>query len=165
MCPRAERRWRDRSGFTLVEVMVAFAVMALILGVLYRSVVQTSAGASGFSARVGEEIIAQSLIAEFRDRRDLRDGSYAGNRDGRRWTLRASLMDLAPQLPKGLAARDDAGASPAAASGGAAAPADKPKPVWVAQRLVLQVATGAKPLRTEVVHLVRLPPPTRDEAR
>ncbi len=33
---------------------------------------------------------------------------------------------------------------------------EPPKPVWVAQRLVLRVATGARPLETEVVHLVRL---------
>lgn len=161
MSPPAERRWRDTSGFTLVEVMVAFAVMALILGVLYRNVVQTSAGAYAFSARLGGEIVAQSLLAEFRDRRDLRDGSYAGNRDGRRWTLRASLMDLTPQLPKGLAARGEAGAPPAPGAG----PAEASKPVWVAQRLVLQVATGARPLQTEVVHLVRQPPPPTDDAR
>lgn len=161
----ADRRFRDRSGFTLVEVMVAFAVMALILGVLYRTVVQTRAGASAFSARVGEEVIARSLLAEFRDRRDLRDGSYAGNRDGRRWTLKATVMDLAPQLPEGLAASGDARPPAGPVPGGPAATADAPKPVWIAQRLVLQVATGARPLRTEAVHLVRVPPPATDDAR
>ena len=143
---RGARRCADRSGFTLVEVLVAFAVMATILGVLYRGVVQTRAGAAGFSVRTQEEAVALSLLADFRARRDLRDGSYAGNRDGRAWTLRASTMDLAGQLPKGMEVdKPDAG-KPA-------------KPVWVAQRLVLQVATSGRPLETEAMHLVRPPPP------
>ena len=154
MSRRADRgahRWADRSGFTLVEALVAFAVMATILGVLYRGVVQTRAGAAGFSARTREEAVALSLLADFRARRDLRDGSYAGTRDGRPWTLRASPMDLAGQLPKGMEVdKPDAGRSDAG----------KPaKPVWVAQRLVLQVTTSGRPLETEATHLVKRPPP------
>lgn len=150
MCPRAERgRFADTSGFTLIEALVAFTVMATVLGVLYRGVVQTRAGAVSFGARTQEEAVARSLLAEFRARRDLHDGSYAGNRDGRRWTLKASAMDLTAQLPKGekpLVPPKPEPGKPA-------------KPTWVAQRLVLQVATGARPLETEAVHLVRLPPP------
>ena len=141
---RGARRWTDRSGFTLVEALVAFAVMATILGVLYRGVVQTRAGAAGFSDRTQEEAVALSLLADFRARRDLRDGSYAGTQDGRPWTLRASAMDLAGQLPKSAeASKPDAG-KPA-------------KPVWVAQRLVLEVTTSGRPLETEAMHLVKLP--------
>ena len=152
MSRRADRgahRWADRSGFTLVEALVAFTVMATILGVLYRGVVQTRAGAAGFSARTQEEAVALSLLADFRARRNLRDGRYAGNRDGRAWTLRASPMDLTGQLPKGMEAdKPDAG-KPA-------------RPVWVAQRLVLQLTTSGRPLETEAMHLVKLPPPGSD---
>ena len=42
---------------------------------------------------------------------------------------------------------------------------EPPKPIWVAQRLVLRVATGARPLETEAVHLVKLTPPPEDDAR
>ncbi len=149
MSRRADRgahRYTDRSGFTLVEALVAFAMMATILGVLYRGVVQTRAGAAGFGIRTQEETVALSLLADFRARRDLRDGSYAGTRDGRSWTLRASPMDLTGQLPAGTEV-------------------DKPdvgkvaKPVWVAQRLVLRVTTSGRPLETEATHLVKLPPP------
>ena len=154
MSRRADRgahRYTDRSGFTLVEALVAFAVMATILGVLYRGVVQTRAGAVGFSARAQEEAVALSLLADFRARRDLRDGSYAGTRDNRPWTLRASPMDLAGQLPKGMEVdKPDVGKAA--------------KPVWTLQRLVLRVTTSGRPLETEATHLVKLPPPS-SEAR
>ena len=142
---------------------------------LYRGVVQTRAGANVFAARTQEEVVARSLLTEFRGRRDLRDGSYAGTRGGRRWTLKASPMDLSAQLPKGdKALGADKGSSnpPAAAnSGNPSAPnpvvgrPEPPKPVWVAQRLVLQVATGARPLQTEAVHLVRLAATPNEDAR
>lgn len=177
MCRRAEPRrprYADRSGFTLIEALVAFTVMATVLGVLYRGVVQTRAGANVFAARTQEEVVARSLIGEFVVRRDLRDGSYAGTRDGRRWTLKASAMDLSAQLPKGDRAlgADKVPSGPAEAAGGSpggpGSPPGRPeppKPVWVAQRLVLQVATGARPLQTEAVHLVRLAPPPGEDAR
>lgn len=172
MCRRAERdpphRLADRSGFTLIEALVAFTVMATVLAVLYRDVVQTRAGANVFAARTQEEVVARSLIAEFRDRRDLRDGSYAGTRDGRRWTLKASPMDLTAQLPKGDKALG-AGSGHASSANGSTSPlSGKPepqKPIWVAQRLVLRVATGARPLEAEAVHLVRLAPPPGEEGR
>ena len=188
MCRRAERgarrRLADRSGFTLIEALVAFTVMATVLGVLYRGVVQTRAGANVFAARTQEEVVARSLLAEFGARRDLRDGSYAGTRDGRRWTLKASPIDLTAQLPKGDEALgagnvplNPADANPANANPANASAANpnlanpnlaKPepaKPVWVAQRLVLRVATGARPLESEAVHLVRLAPPPEEDAR
>ncbi len=138
------RRGADRSGFTLVEVLVAFVVMAMVLSVLYRSTVQTRAGAFGFSTREEEETVALSLLAEFRSRRDLADGRYAGERDGRHWTLVASPIDLADQLPKGRKPAHEAGKSD--------------RPVWRMQRLVLQVATAGRPLETEALHLVRPKP-------
>lgn len=176
----AARRWVDRSGFTLIEALVAFTVMAIVLGVLFRGVVQTRAGANVFAARTQEEVVARSLIADFRGRRDLRDGSYAGMRDGRRWTLKASAMDLTEQLPKGdkklgadpaAAGSADAPNGPDAGVSGPGVPSPAtgrpppPKPVWVAQRLVLRVATGARPLETEVVHLVKLAPSDAGNAR
>ena len=176
----APRRWADRSGFTLIEALVAFTVMAIVLGVLFRGVVQTRAGANVFAARTQEEVVTRSLIADFRARRDLLDGSYAGTRDGRRWTLKASAMDLTEQLPRGdkklgadpvaAGSTDAASASNAGVSGpGGPSPATgRPqplKPVWVAQRLVLRVATGARPLETEVVHLVKLAPSDAGDAR
>lgn len=155
-------RYADRSGFTLIEALVAFTVMATVLGVLYRGVVQTRAGAAVFAARTQEEVVARSLLAEFRARRDLRDGSYSGSRDGRRWTLKASAMDLSEQLPKG---EPPGGAAPPADRPGGPAKPEAKKPLWVAQRLVLKVATGARPLETEAVHIVKLPPPADEATR
>lgn len=143
---RPARRLADRSGFTLVEVLVAFVVMTTVLGVLYRGTVQTRAGAVAFDRRMRDEAVALSVLAEFRSRRDLADGRYAGERDGRHWTLGASPMDLAAQLPKGGDA-DRPGAGDGAA-----------KAKWTMQRLVLRVDTSGRPLETEALHLVAAPP-------
>lgn len=137
-------RFADRSGFTLVEALVAFTVMATVLGVLYRGVVQTRVGAVGFAAHTRGEVVARSILADYAARRDLRDGTYHGTRDGRAWTLKATAMNLAGQLPKGE--KPPVPPKPE--------PGQPPKPTWVAQRLVLSVATGARPLESEAVHLV-----------
>ena len=75
---KAERRLR---GFTLIEVVVAFAILALSLGALYESF----GGALRRSATAGKRELAalraESLLAEFRGSGGLlpaRTGSDAG---------------------------------------------------------------------------------------
>ena len=140
------RRSADCSGFTLIEVLVAFAVMATLMSVMYRSVVVMRAGANAFDDRTLEELIARSLFEEYIARRDLRNGNYAGERSGHDWTLSARPLDLSAQLPPPSAR--------AIAKGG-----EDGRRRWIPQRLILRVTTRGHPLELETIHLVRPAPP------
>lgn len=142
----ASRRSADRSGFTLIEVLVAFTVMATLMSVTYRSVVMTRGGAKTFDNRMREELIARSLFDEFVAVRDLHNGNYSGERTGHDWTLNARPLDLSAQLPP---------PSPRAIAKGG----EDGRRSWVPQRLVLRVVTSGRPLELETVHLVRPEPP------
>ena len=152
---RPTGRYIDRSGFTLIEVLVAFVVLTTLLSVMYRSVVVTRAGANAFDARTQGELVARAVFAEFLARRDLHNGSYSGERDGRNWTLTARPLDLAAQLPPLPPPPQLPPGSPAAGAGPNAAQ----KPRWVPQRIVVRVATSGRPLQIEAVHLVATEPP------
>lgn len=78
-----------QSGFSLIEMMVAFAIMALSLGVLYQ-ILSGSVSSLRDTARVSEEVlIAQSVL----QRRSavpsegwIEDGEESG---GYRWSVRS----------------------------------------------------------------------------
>ena len=61
MSARPDRR-ADRSGFTLIEVLVAFTVMATLLVVLYRGVVTLRQGAVAFDDHTDRELIARAVL-------------------------------------------------------------------------------------------------------
>lgn len=153
-------RFADRAGFTLLEVLVALTVMATLMGVLYRSVVVTRTGALTFADRAGQVAVARGLLAEFVARRDLRDGDYRGERDGRSWTLSARPLDLSHQLP--TAPPPSAAQGQAALVAAGALRSDDGAPRWAPQRLVLRVGTAPRVLELEAVRLAR--PPLRAAA-
>lgn len=162
MFARGERRvgcgrLRDRSGFTLLEVLVALAVMGALMGVMYRSVVVTRAGAVAFGNRSRGELVARAVLADFSARRDLRDGFYRGDRDGLSWTLSARSLDLSAQLPAAPPSTEAQGTAAAMASETTRSASDDGQPVWTPQRLVLEVAGRGRPVTAEAIRLVREP--------
>ena len=80
---------QGEAGFTLVEVIVAFAILALALGVLMFIIsdgIQRSAQAE-LAAEAAS--LAQSLLAQAAAETPLRSGERAGQFDDRRrWRLR-----------------------------------------------------------------------------
>ena len=151
---------RGRDGFTLIETLVAFAVMATLLSVLFRGVVTLRAGAFAFDARIQEDVVARAILDDALTNRNLRAGTYSGIRDGRRWTMVAKAMDLSAQIP---AAR----AIPAPPPGPGALRSQTPLPVpsgtgsappvpaWAPQRLIVRVETTGRPVEIETIRLVK----------
>jgi general secretion pathway protein I len=93
------RQGRER-GFSLLEVLVAFSILALSLGALllvFSTGLRNTALAADYTRAVS---LAESKLAEVGARRPLAPGASEGNVDGRyRW--QAEVTELAP--PEGVA--------------------------------------------------------------
>ena len=147
-------RSHDTAGFTLLEVLVAFTVMATILVVLYRGVVTLRQGAEAFDDHTAREIVARAVLDEALADRGLTPGIHHGTRDGRRWTLVANPIDLSAQLPPPAeTAQAKPGQPPATPGAPGAKPAEKPE--WTTQRLTVRIESRGKPLEIETLRLVR----------
>lgn len=164
MSPRPEHRrdphlprLRGNDGFTLVETLVAFTVMAMLLSVLFRGVVMMRSGSVAFDRRTHEELVARSVWDDAVANRELRNGNTSGLRDGHRWTLMAKSFDVSPQLGVAPAAGltrlpgPNGGTAPMATSAAGAGP------VWIPQRLIVRVETEGRPVEIETIRLVKAP--------
>lgn len=152
------RRFTDRGGFTLVEVLVAFAVMATLLSVLFRGVVVMRAGSIAFDQRTHQEFVARAVLDDALAKRDLANGSYSGLREGSRWTLVAKSVDLSAQLPPPDRRAETATAGQnqqGVQEQGKQEQKKDEKPTWVPQRLMVQVDTKGRPLEVETIRLVK----------
>jgi len=102
---RRARRWHPCSGssgvagqggFSLLEVLVAFAILALTMGVLLQifSRALSTTAVSGSFARAAE--LAQGVLTLAGVETPLEQGDYSGETgDGFTWTLRISPIDVA----------------------------------------------------------------------
>jgi general secretion pathway protein I len=78
-------------GFTLLEVIVALAILAISLGALLRIFSNDLNRASETEAQVVANALAQSLLARLGTEEALADGDTAGKfNNGFRWRLRVA---------------------------------------------------------------------------
>ena len=91
------------SGFTLLEVLIAFLIAALALGVLFRGAVEGQA-ASSVSARYAEALTrARSHLAAAEAAGPPRAGDQSGDDGGGfRWRLRTSPISEGVPGPNGV---------------------------------------------------------------
>ncbi len=142
------RRFSGNDGFTLIEVLVAFTVMAVLLSVLFRGVVVMRAGANAFDDRTHVELVAHAVLDDALAQRAMREGTYSGTREGRPWTIVAKAVDLTAQLP--APPEDPAQRQP---------PGTPPERLkWTTQRLVVSVAAGARTIQVETIRLIKAEP-------
>ena len=134
---RDQPRERGASaGFTLIEVLTAFAIVAVVSLVVQRGVVQSRAGLVAVEDRLAAERVARSLLAEPLRVSDIGTGGRTGTLDGYRYTIRLAALEL--PLPE--AERDaESGCQPSA---GACDPADPAASVrWTPMRQDIEVMT------------------------
>jgi general secretion pathway protein I len=98
--PRSSAAPRRQVGFSLLEVLVAFAILALTLGVLLQifSRALTTTAVSGSFARAAE--VAEAALAMAGVEIPLEEGNHSGKAEGGYdWSLRISLVDVSDIFP------------------------------------------------------------------
>jgi general secretion pathway protein I len=124
---------RDRAiaGFTLIEVLVALAVVAVSLAAIGALMAATVRGSRSIDQHLALVETARAVEAGLPDRGDLAVGSLSGDMGGYRWRV-----DVAPCIAGFVDAR-------------------LPSP-WVPQTVVITVQSPAGPvLRVDTVRLRR----------
>lgn len=136
-----------RDGFTLVEALVAFAIVAAATLVVQRGVVDARNGVGHTAARMAPEAIALSLLAEPLGNADLREGRRSGRTGGRRYDVR--LVPLVnPLLNEESEEPKQNGGSP---------PRRPQQVTWIPVRVAISVETDSPDwLKVETVKLGRL---------
>jgi len=122
---------RTQRGFTLIEVVVAFAILALSLGALYESFGGSLRRSSTAGKRELAALRAESLLAEFRGSGGLLPQPRAGrDASGHEWRITSK------PYPAELTERSE----------------------WVAEAVTVEVSFGqgsARALKVESVELLR----------
>ena len=96
-------RRRDSRGFSLIEILVAFAVLSLALGVLLRIF-----GGGGHVAKLAEDyyralITAESLLSQLGMETPVTPGNLSGvTPDGYRWSIQSTPYPMDPRLTGGM---------------------------------------------------------------
>lgn len=80
-------------GFTLIEVVVAIAVLALVLGAIGGAVGTTVKGLRSIDRQLPLLETAQGLLAALPDRTTLRPGAQTGTTGAVRWRIDVAPLD------------------------------------------------------------------------
>lgn len=140
-------RRAGREGFTLIEALVAFAIVAALSLVVQRGLIQSRVGWAAVEDRTGAERLARSLLEEPLTPVAVAAGGREGVTDGRRWRIGLQSLDL--PLPSPPAPENGVGGAPQTAQDG---------PRWLPLRLRIEVATArGRPVEVETVRLAPFP--------
>ncbi|SFK54094.1 type II secretion system protein [Methylorubrum salsuginis] len=134
-----------QDGFTLIEALVAFAIVAALSLVVQRGLIQSRVGWAAVEDRTGAERLARSLLEEPLTPAAVAAGGREGVTDGRRWRIGLQTLDL--PLPNPPEPETGAAPPPQPAQEG---------PRWLPLRVRIEVATARG--RSVEVETVRLAP-------
>jgi general secretion pathway protein I len=133
---------RGSAGFTLIEVLVAIAVLAVVLGAIGAVVGNTVRTIHSVDRRLPILETAQSLIAALPARDALQPGTQSGTSGEFRWRIDAVLLN--GNVP------DNAAAALSTAATGA-----PPKVNWMPLAITVRVQGGeGPPVRLDTVRLI-----------
>jgi len=141
---------RGSAGFTMIEVLVAIAVLAVVLGAIGAVVGNTVRTIRSVDRRLPLLETAQSLIAALPARDALQPGTQTGTSGDFRWRIDAVLLNITvPDNAAAALSTAATGASPAAAAGAS------PKVNWVPLAITVRVqGSEGPPVRLDTVRLI-----------
>ena len=101
----SRRSCSDVAGFTLIEVLVALAIVAAVLWSIGAVIATSVKGTRSIDQRLALTGAAETLLAELSARNLLKPGRQSGQLAGHRWRIDVSPMDTslandAPQNPR-----------------------------------------------------------------
>jgi general secretion pathway protein I len=83
------------AGFTLIEALVALAIVAAVLGSIGAVIATTVKGTRGIDQRLALGGTAEMLLAALPSRTLLKTGRQSGELAGHRWRIDVSAMNVA----------------------------------------------------------------------
>jgi general secretion pathway protein I len=86
------------AGFTILEVLVAIAVVAVVLGAIGSVTATNTRGVRSLEQHVVLAETARAVVAGLRSREQLASGSLSGEMYGNRWQIGAAPMLDGPML-------------------------------------------------------------------
>jgi general secretion pathway protein I len=82
------------AGFTLIEALVALAIVASVLGSIGAVIATTVKGTRGIDQRLALSGTAENLLAALPARSLLKPGRQSGDLAGHRWRIDVSRMNV-----------------------------------------------------------------------
>jgi general secretion pathway protein I len=143
----AARRLAASDGFTLIEVLVAIVVLAIVLGAIGAVVGTTVKGIRSVDRRLPLLETAQNLLASLPERDALKPGTQTGGSGDFQWRIDVVALAVSPP------------AAPAVTSlFSAAQEAPPPPPKWQPYAITVRVqGSDGPPVRLDTVRLVPIP--------
>ncbi|QQN62757.1 prepilin-type N-terminal cleavage/methylation domain-containing protein [Bradyrhizobium diazoefficiens] len=87
------------AGFTLIETLVALAIIAIVLGTIGSVVAVTTKGTRSIDQRLALSGTAETLLADLPARGLLKPGRQSGQLAGSRWRVDIAPMNVAGGNP------------------------------------------------------------------
>ncbi|MGX1165410.1 general secretion pathway protein I [Bradyrhizobium sp. USDA 372] len=89
------RRSSDTAGFTLIETLVALAIIAVVLGTIGSVIAATAKGTRSIDQQLALAGTAETLLADLPARALLKPGRRSGELAGSRWRIDVAPMRMA----------------------------------------------------------------------
>lgn len=95
----SRRSCSDAAGFTLIEALVALAIIAVVLGTIGSVIATTAKGTRSIDQHLALAGTAERLLADLPARGLLKPGRQSGELAGSRWRVDVTPMNVAGGNP------------------------------------------------------------------
>ncbi|MBB4368393.1 general secretion pathway protein I [Bradyrhizobium sp. cir1] len=96
----SRRSCSDAAGFTLIEALVALAIIAVVLGTIGSVIATTAKGTRAIDQRLVLAGTAETLLANLPARSLLKPGRQSGELAGSRWRVDVAPMSVTGGNPE-----------------------------------------------------------------